>query len=49
MDTEFVGFLCGAISFLFFVASVLGTLYQRFIKKESWNIALIAPFGNRTP
>jgi predicted MFS family arabinose efflux permease len=49
MDTEFLSFLCGAVSFLVFVVSVLGTLYQRFFKKESWNTALIAPFGNRTP
>ena len=46
MDTEFLSFLCGAVSFLVFVVSVLGTLYQRFFKKESWNTALIAPLGN---
>lgn len=46
MDTGFIGFLCGAVSFLVFVASVLGTLYQRFLEKESWNTAFIAPFGN---
>ena len=46
MDTEFLSFLCGAVSFLVFVVSVLGTLYQRFFKKESWNTAFIAPFGN---
>jgi len=47
MDIEFFLFLFFALSFLIMIASIFGTLYQRFFKGVGWLIALAKPFGER--